>query len=234
MKFNYQVTPISINTLHELPNDWTLTDYRALLDLTDNDSADIPDAEVKEMTFMALSDLEKPEAAQLVLEYLAGEILSKGQIQNAAHEMEDEKLWDEFADVSMHRTFFSTGSLLYQAFNGGFPRPEAMEIKVSVTPKKESDKKALQEMDASFLLRLLAPGLDSHALIQRLFDEQLAGTSFPEAEHIIWQKNLSRANLDGSFILSLISSKNWFEDFAPAETYACTIWPDAVLEEEED
>lgn len=225
MKFNYEVTPIATRNLKELPNDWSLQDYRGVLDLTEMAGEAIADAELKEMTYMALSELKRPEAATIVLNYLAGQHLSEGQIQNAAHEMEDEKLWDEYADMEFHRMFFTAGSLLYRAFNGGFPRPEAMEIEFSVQPANAAGREALLAMDSALIMRLLAPGCDEHSLFHRLLEDQLKGTEFPEAAFILWDKKII-AESDKSITLRVISSNNWLEDFSVNETYSCTAWPD--------
>ena len=224
----YQITPTADRTLSQLPDDWSAADYRTLLDRTDyGDTADLSESELREMAYLSVADLARPEAAGLLLDYRCGELLETGQIQNAQHEMEDEKLWEEYPDMAAHCALFSAGSFLYAAFNGGFPKPEARELTLTVAAKNDDAADALRTADPALLLRLLAPGMDAHALLHRLFEAQLQGTRFPEAEHILWQTEVTET-AKHTFTVKLLSSAYWLEDYRPVDEYEAKAWPDEV------
>lgn len=227
----YQVTLTAERTLDHLPDDWTTADYRELLDRTEyGDTGGLSDTELKEMAYLSVADLERPEAAKLLLEYRCGEQLEAGQIQQAMHEMEREKLWEEYPDMAAHQSLFSAGSLLYAAYNGGFPKTEARELTLEVSTKDDDSAAALRAADPALLLRLLAPGMDEHALLHRLFEDQLTGESFPEAAHILWQADVKETD-PRTFELRLLSSTYWLEDYRPVDHYTAKAWPDAAAEE---
>ena len=90
-----QVKILNIKTVNELTFYWSNDDFIQLLD-----RMNLPDAnklnldELKEMLFMAITDFEPAEAAEIVLTYKLEDRLSAGQIQNIAHDMLDEKQID--------------------------------------------------------------------------------------------------------------------------------------------
>ena len=43
------------------------------------------------------------------------------QIDNLSNEILEEKLWEEYADLSLHEEFFAVHQLLYDAFEGTAP-----------------------------------------------------------------------------------------------------------------
>lgn len=234
MPTNFKVTLQRSAGLNEIPGDWTTADYKAVLDLTEfGDTTDLSDDDVRDMAFMSLADLPKNEAAELLMNYVfPEEELSAGQIQNASHEMTHEKLWEEYPEPPQHRNFFRVGSLLYRAYNGGFPRPEARRLTVHVVPVK-GGKELLAAPTAPFVARLLAAGMDGHALIHRLYEDELQSKTFPASENIIWSVK-STPDADGAYVLEVIGSDYWLEVFDPSGTYECTAYPDAEEEDEED
>ena len=211
------------STLPPLPNAWQNADYLALLTKLDYDSPEaIAPAELKEMTQLALTDLEPAAAAEAVLDYLFSDELKEGQIAQLAHQMETEKLWEENPNFALHKGFFNATQLLYDAYNGKFPHPQAVEFKVKITAADPADLALLETNPAATLLRLLAPGLSDRALLHRLFGEQLAGGEFAEAPTILWQLAPSDKTAD-SVIFNIISSDYWLEDFKFADTYEATL-----------
>lgn len=73
---------------------------------------------------MAITDFEPAEAAAIVLDYALSDKLSKGQIQQMSHDMLEDKLSEEFPDISLQKRLFDVNELLYKAFNGTFPTAE--------------------------------------------------------------------------------------------------------------
>lgn len=228
---NFTVERLSFDTLSELPNSWQNQDYTALLNLMNFDgTAQIAPAELKAMCLMALTDLEPTEAAQLVLGYLFTEQHTAGQIENLAHQMLTEKLWEENPQLEQHEGFFKATQLLHEAYNGKFPRAEAVQFQVKLTAEDAEGLALLLDRPEAPLLRLLAQGMPDNTLLKRLFGEQLAGTAFPEAEHIIWQARKVQQDAN-TLVLSVVGSAYWLDDFKYADTYEAATQADVIAEE---
>jgi len=227
----FTVERLSFDSLTELPNSWQPADYKALLTKTGYDNPEeLPADELKTMCLMALADLEPTEAAQTVLEHLFEDQLTAGQIENLAHQMLTEKLWEENPQLDQHEGFFKATQLLYAAYNGKFPRAEAVQFQVQLTADDSDALATFDENPEAPLLRLLAQGMPDNALLKRLFHEQLDGTSFPEAPAIIWQLHASNRT-EKSVVFEVVSSAYWLEDFKYADSYQATTQPDALPEE---
>ena len=227
----FAVERLSFDTLTELPNAWQPQDYKALLSKTGYDNPDelAPD-ELKAMCLMALADLEPTEAAQLVLEHLFEDQLTAGQIENLAHQMLTEKLWEENPELEQHEGFFKATQLLYTAYNGKFPRAEAVQFQVKLTTEDPDGLALFDAEPEAPLLRLLAQGMPDNTLLKRLFHEQLDGTSFPEASAIVWQlRPVMRAGQ--SAVFEIVSSAYWLDDFKYADSYQATTQADTVSEQ---
>ncbi|MCB2408434.1 hypothetical protein [Hymenobacter lucidus] len=229
---NFTVERLSFDTLSELPGSWTNQDYLELLRLMSYDSPEaIEPAELKAMCQMSLTDLEPAEAAQLVMGYLFEDELTIGQAENLAHQMLTEKLWEENPQLGQHEGFFKATQLLHEAYNGKFPRTEAVQFQVQLTAEAPEDLALFATQPEAPLLRLLAQGMPDNTLLNRLFGDQLAGTSFPEAPHIIWQLRTIKQDAS-SMILEVVSSAYWLDDFKYADTYAATTQADTEEAEE--
>ncbi len=224
MTQKFTVHPVSSESLQQLPGDWTTEDYRKLLDLTDyGDASDLSDKEVQEMAFMSIADLPKHEAAELLINYVFPQgALTPGQIQNSSHEMDTERLWEEYPEPRHHRNFFRVGSLLYAAYNGGHPKPDGRKLVLQVGAKTEDGANLLTRPDPALLLRLLAPAMDGHALLHRLYEEELAGGKFAAAPFILYA--VETAPREGKVIeVSMLSTDYWLEDFNPAGDYEAEV-----------
>lgn len=219
----FTVERLSFQHLTVLPGAWQNTDYLTLLTQLNYENPEaIAPAELREMCQLALTDLEPAAAAEVVLSYLFADQLKPGQIDQLAHQLQTEKLWEENPNFALHQGFFNATQLLYDAFNGKFPHPQAVEFKVRITAADPGDLARLDAEPAAALLRLLAPGLSDRALLHRLFSEQLAGGEFTEAPAILWQLTASEQTAT-SVVYDLISSDYWLEDFKFADSYAATL-----------
>lgn len=230
MSYKYTVEVLKSEPLTEIPGHWTTKDYANLLDEMEyGDTSDLTDEEIRGMAMMYLSDLEKDEAAELLMNYVfTEEELNEGQVQNASHEMEDEVLWEEYPDPLLHRGFFRVGSLLYAAFNGGFPKPDARRLKLKVKAGTEDSRNALIKPGSAFIARLLAAGLDERALLHRLYENELKGDRFPNAPGIIWSAKSTPAT-DGAYELTVISSDYWLKNFRVGHVFQATAHADAPV-----
>ncbi|HZJ19306.1 MAG TPA: hypothetical protein VFD35_02995 [Pricia sp.] len=228
MKLHYTIEPIKFQTIEELPHAWNDEDYKKLLATAEfGDTSELSSQELKEMCLLSITDNEPDEAARLVLAYVFGERLNPGQIDNLSHEMETEKVWEEYAELSMHEEFFNATQLLYKAYNGKFPHPEAVRFKMKVTSKEKTGMEIFEKDAEAGLIRLLVQGMPENTLINRLFDEELKGGDFKDAKDIIWQYTEEVAE-ENSQVFEIISSTYWFNDLKFAESF------EATLETEED
>ncbi len=176
---------------------------------------------------MALSDLAPDEAAKEVLLYLLDQDLSEGQIANLAHEMVEEPMWEEFADMRYHEAIFNANELLYTAFNGKFPRPEAVGLTIEVTADQPNRKVWLQAPTEAFIMRLLAGGMDDHSSMVRLFGAQLASGKLPEAENIIWKIN-PKGTKGECFSFEIIAATYWLAPIKDIDRYTTVAFPDEM------
>ena len=182
----FQARLLSWKEIHELPDGWSPTRLLSLLDSLE--VGDVPEAEALEMTLLALQDLEPDEAAERVLDAVFGEAMRPGVKRNLSHELNEDRPWENFADISRHKGIFNAVVLLQQAFPREFDRPDAVAVSIQLDTESERGKAWLgaSNLDPAFLLRVLAAGMEDRAVLNRLFGEALAGHSFAEAGDILW------------------------------------------------
>jgi hypothetical protein len=180
----YQITINDISSIYEIDGKWNHDDYINLLELIEfGDPGDATDQDLKELLFLALSEYEPQEAAEIVLRYKFNDELSDGQYDQISNDMLKENVAEHYSDISFHSRLFDVNEFLYKAYNGKFPHAKASVIQFTATPDKESD----IEIDAVAALRLLSPGINPHALLKRLFKDQIEGSEeFEEAQDIVW------------------------------------------------
>ena len=207
MKFKIEIS--NIKTVKELHSYWSISDYQNLLKEFDMFDASVTDEqELKELLFMAISDLDPDDSAAIVLTYKLSKFLSKGQIDTLAIEMQNDAVCEEYADISLHETLFHINQLLYKAYNGKFPISKVSIIDFSINLLGKNDNKII---DKELVLRSFYSGLSERSLIHRLFHGQLESEKpFKEANSIIWGLKERSPN-----IYQLITSDYWLneEDF---------------------
>jgi hypothetical protein len=227
---NYKVKILSFEQIQELPGSWEKKDLINLLNAMDYDNpSEIADAEIKEMCMMSLTDFEPEEAAKIVLDYTIEGRLTNGQIQNLSHEILSEKLWEEYPELHLHPDLFRSTQLLYDAYNGKFPRAEAVRFSVEI----EGDISIFNEYPAAPLVRILAGGMSDRSLISRLFTDQLEGDKFEEAKDILWQLNVI-SKTETAVTYDIVSSAYWLEEIKYADSYEAESHADAVSDEDEN
>ncbi len=231
-KYKYKIQLLELKEIHEIPLVWTEDEFRGLLQHVEYDDVqEIPTEELKDMACLALTDFEVEEAAVKVLEFRLGERLNKGQRQNLAIELQEEKIWEEYADLSLHEALFHVSCMLYWAFPKNFREPDIARLKLAITPLNQESKQNSAEPTAGLLARVLNDGMDEHTLINRLFDESLVANSFPEAEDIIWQFEARGAKENSSEnTITIYTSWNWVEDLKGISEWESTAFADGQLE----
>ena len=220
---NYQISIKSINTINELEGYWSDNDYIKLLEnfnYPDGDKAEKKN--LPELLFMAISDYEPNEAAEIVLAYKLSDNLNEGQIQQISHNMLIDKVCEEYPEIDLQGTLFHVNQLLFKAYNGKFPNAKATVINFSMKPTNGEEYQLLTREN---VLKLFNNGLSGGNLIKRLFDDQMTqNIPFPDAEGIIWELT-TEDNLN----YKLVTSENWLnnEDFTASDF-------EGILEEVEE
>jgi len=217
MKYSVKIN--SVKTIDEIEGSWNNDDFKELLKRFDYADADIlKPAELKEYLFMAIADFDTVEAASIVLDYKLSDVLTEGQIDNLSHEMEREKVSENYSDIFIHKILFTVNQLLYKAYNGKFPCAKANVV--SFEMKEENGETA--EITKEIVLEAFSAGLSDRNLTKRLFSEQLEGSApFPEAEGIIWDLEDK-----GNSQYQMTTSEKWLkeEEFEKLE-FECTVTP---------
>lgn len=223
----FDVTLTTYQQVSSIAGGWNAELFRKLLQSLDCDSDDATtETELHELVVMCLQDLEIADAAKLVLNVQLGGALSVGQIQNLSEEFADEKHWEHYADQSLHERLFHVGSLMYEAFEREIDKPDAVRLEVEMSALNQEAKDILkQPLHESFIVRLLADGMPESSVLHRLFDEQLAGKPFAEAEYIIWIIN-PLASAASVAKVEIFSSCHWLDPLKRVEQYQSTAAPD--------
>ena len=197
---------VKINDLksaNELDFYWENEDYKKLLkEFNFPDVEKLKDTEVLDFLFMAISDFEPAEAAEIVLTYKMSNKLNEGQIQNLSHDMLVEKVAEQYAEPAYHFDLFNINQFLRKAYNGKFPDTEASIITANFEGIALDS-----EMTKEILIKSLCSGLNNGNLIHRLFEDQVKGeVAFKDAEKVIW--NFKKT---GEKTLEIVTSKKWIE-----------------------
>ncbi len=229
----FSVDIVSFKKISEIQNSRTTENYKSLLALMglDEDLDAMTPSELKEMYLMSLNDFEPDDAAKFVLTFLFTEQLTPGKIEQLSHEMPEDRMWEEYADHAMHKQLFNAYGLLREAFNGVFDRPTGVQFTVNIRAKDSSAFSVFKESPHTALVRLLSCGLDESEVINRLYDEQIAGNTFAEAEGILWDlKEISHT--DHELQYPVTSSEFWFKGLAKVTQFEAKAHAD-ILEEVE-
>lgn len=220
MAADFSVRVLECAVLEEIEGSWRPEDFTGLLQRMEfGDTKALSDSELREMCVLSLQDRKPAEAAALLLQYRLGNELSKGQIQNLSHEMQDDKLWEQYADIPLHERLFHVGSLLYQAFPQVVPVPDAVAARLEVSARNGEGERVLAgPLHESFVVRLLADGMPESAALYRLFGDAVRGAPFPEAESIVWILNSERVDAR-TMVLHAIGAGQWFDPLRETKSY---------------
>ena len=116
--------------------------------------------------------------------------------------------------------------LLYQAYNGKFPKGTVNIVQFELKGEDNSP----EEVSKATALKALSCGLSGNNLLNRLLGDQLTGKKpFPEAEGIVW--NLQNK---GNQVYSATVYEKWLtkNDFTKHD-YECTVQPFEGPDDEE-
>lgn len=234
MKKKFGVDVVSFQKISGVDNSWGPHDYKGLLflmGLEDGLETLNPD-ELREMCLMSLNDFKPAEAAKFVLSHLfkddvTNETITEGKIDQLSQQMAESSLWEAYSDPSFHKRFFDAYGLLREAFNGIFAQPTGVRFTVNITSQ---DKEAFGVFEGSHqpaLVRLLSGGLDQGEILNRLYNEQLAGERFEEARSILWDSQ-EVLHTDQEVRYEVISSEFWFGGLADVSHFEAETHADAA------
>lgn len=217
-----------------IKNAWNSTDYKALLismGLDESDLVSASESDLKEMCKMSLADFEPHESAQYVMSYLIKDSLSEGKIDQISHDMIDDNLWEQFADLSYHKRFFDAYGLLREAYNGTFSEPTGVLVHIKVHSQTPSDFEVFDTSLEAAMTRALASAMEKNEVLNRLYEEQIAGESFQEARNILWHiQPITQSENEREY--EIISSYFWLGGLENVTSFEATTHADAASEEE--
>ncbi len=124
----------------------------------------------------------------------------------------------EYPDCLYHERFFNAYEVLREAYGSKFAKPTGVEMTLTVSAAHAEDLAIFDKSLAPSMVRLLASGLGDDALMHRLYEDQIKGTSFPEASGIVWQlKQTANNGLNRQF--SLVGSQFWLASFEHTQSF---------------
>ncbi|RZW55367.1 MAG: hypothetical protein EX263_04795 [Flavobacteriaceae bacterium] len=206
MKCHIQIN--EIKTINSIDGFWSTQDYIQLLEAFNFPDAESgSDQELLDLLYLAITDFDPDEAAEIMLKFKLSDKLSEGQIKNLAHEMIEDNVAEEYSDIALHFQLFNINQLLHKAYNGTFPNAKASRISLALNFVGHEK----TDIDEALILKAISNGLSDRNLIKRLFEPQIkAEVEFPEAKNIVWHlKAINQTTFE------IITSDYWLnkEDF---------------------
>ena len=86
--------------------------------------------------------------------------MNKGQRQNLAEELKEDRLWEEYSDIKLHEELFNVGCMLYWTFPKHFSTPDIVKLKIKITALNKESTSNLVKPTTSFISRVLNDGMD--------------------------------------------------------------------------
>ncbi len=234
MNKEFNVEILSFVKISEIENAWTADDYKSLLsmmDIGEDELGGMSESELQEMCLMSLNDFEHHEAAKYVLQHIFKDEMTEGKIDQMSHQMIEAKLWEEHADAAYHKRLFDAYGLLRKAYNGIFKEPTGVNFTVKVTANSEESFDIFDQSLHAVVVRLISSGLDESAILNRLYEEQIGGKTFPDAKNILWILK-EDAITEKERRYEITSSDLWFGELEEGMSFAAKAHADAEEEGE--
>lgn len=234
----FEVSKISLLEMSDMPNTWCDDDYLMLLEMLEiDDFENLSGSDLFDLTVMALQDLTPAAAADAVLACKLKKRITSGARQEIVQDFLDErKPWEEAADITLHSIIFSAAVLLRKALPKKFLKPIMTKVTLTVTGlNPEAEDLLSHPLEAPFVARILADGMEEKCILKRLFAEQLASHYFPEAYGIIWRTDVERLNSNDtvSAELTIYSSNHWLKAMHDLSDYRSNAHNDKKQKEDE-
>lgn len=234
MNKEFNVEILSFINISKIENAWITDDYIALLSMMDIDEDELSgmsESELKEMCLMSLNDFEHHESAKFLLTHIFKDEITEGKIEQLSHQMVESKLWEEHSDSAYHWSLFNAYGLLRNAYNGIFKEPTGVKFTIKITANKKDSFEIFDSSLHAVIVRLLSNGLDEDAILNRLYEEQINGENFPEAENILWiLKEISTTEKERQY--EITSSDLWFGELEEVGSFDAKAHCDVELDED--
>jgi len=212
MNNEFNVEILTLKKISEIENAWMADDYKALLsmmDIAEDELGGMGKSELKEMCLMSLNDFDHHESAKFLLTYIFKDEITEGKIDQLSHQMVEAKLWEEHADPAYHTSLFNAYGLLREAYNGIFKEPTGVKFTIKITANDKDSFEIFKPSLHAVIVRLLSTGLNEAAILNRLYEEQISGESFPDAKNLLWElKEISKNEKEHQY--EITSSDLWF------------------------
>ena len=227
VKKTFNVQEQDWQEVHALPGSWPLEQLRKVLELAEFDD-EVSDADLPEMTAMALQDMKPRLASELVLEAVFGDSMKAGVRQNNAEDLQQDKPWQEFPVLAQQAGVFEAVVLLQKTFPRYFGIPDAVKLTLDVAAADaEGEALLAKPPEAALLLRLLAAGMPDTAVMRRLFVDELACENWPAASGVLWQVHKLPDSDAKTHRFEIYSSMQWLEPLEEAGEWQAKAWPDS-------
>lgn len=226
MSHQYEVTITSVQEVHTLPGIWTNEALRELLAMAEmDDIGQVDDSELPDMAAMALQDLEEQEAGELVLEAVFGDTMRSGVRQNLVDDLQQDRPWEEFANVEQQRGIFVAMVLLQNAFPNRYANPDALRVELTIRASSEAGAAAMAACEPAWLVRLLACGMEESDVLNRLYEEEIRSGPFPDAKGMIWhcQELTGNDEAGSAQSLAIIGPHMWLEPLRKGQEFSARI-----------
>lgn len=234
MSNEFHVEILASLKISEIENAWMADDYKALLsmmDIFEDELGGMSTSELKEMCLMSLNDFDHHESAKFLLTHIFKDEITEGKIDQLSHQMVEAKLWEEHADPAYHTSLFNAYGLLREAYNGIFKEPTGVKFTIKITANDKDSFKIFDPSLHAVIVRLLSNGLKETAILNRLYEEQISGASFPDAKNILWSlKEISIKEKERQY--EITSSDLWFGDLEEGMSFEAKAHADEEEKEE--
>lgn len=239
MANRFHVFVLALKKTHDMPGTWSEDDYRQLLTRLEVEGFDeLTGDDLLDILLMALQDLDPEDAGDQVLAYKLQNRVTAGSRQNIVQDLlEGQRPWEELSDIALHGQVFAAALLLHKACPRQYSRPDMMQLTLRLEGQvAEAGPLLASPPEAAFVTRVLADGMDENSILERLFDEQLAGRSFPEAEAIIWLAEFSEQSSEhnGSAVLNVYSSQHWLHDLEDIDEFESNAYNDSEAGDDDE
>jgi hypothetical protein len=215
---------LAFREIHELPGDWAPEMLRSLLADLETETDDVPESDLLDLAMMAVGDLEPHEAGVAVLRTVFGDRMTAGVRSNLASDLQEDRPWEDFADLSFQAGIFSATVLLQKSLPKMFGIPDATLAEVALRTATAKDMKHVLKLPDDQLLRALAPGLGARSIVARLYEEGIRGGPFPEAEHILWRREMIEDTEDPQLVvLKIIGAHSFLSGLKDADPWQVEI-----------
>ena len=212
------------------PVEMQASEIKKLMTFLEGETEGIANDELFEYLLMVISDLEWEESAEKLLQYYLSDKLNEGQIKNLVHDLAEDKMWEEYSDITTHADLYKVNTLIYKAFNGKVARGDAFQITAEITTRDTELLDKLTSKDPYILITCLMATCDEHAILKRLYSEESLEMLKKDASSILWNIELLESK-DQLVKLKIISSEYWLTDFEDGE-FESSIDSDILHEEE--